>query len=427
MAPKKPKNYPVLPRLKGPKKPFKRSALLINLPEYFNEHVFYDKLYVPFNTYTPVAKNLTTPINFGNYVKSGTSNPGWRAIIAAGGDASSNYSRKRIKVLKYTSYTIRSWDSTWVSSGSGVLARVPLVYEPTYTQLEDVALGRLKNRLRDKVGNAQLGPPLAESREIGRLVRQINGLGMSTFRALLAAKATKGASLAKQFSDAWLGFGFGVNPLLQDIKSAADAILHYVTRDDRRVVVSASASRRYISGYKEDKNSSQDISVHTTAGWHSTGYHWQGVRYTAGVDVIVRAGSNYSMADHLGLKVEQLPSILWELTPYSWAVDYFTTVGSYLDDVFYTLPATVKYLVKGYKYESNTMSTLLPINIPGSKSVVKSTGTKIRYTYFARQKLAPTLPTRSLRVKSIDEIASHGLTKILNLATVLISRNGPKV
>jgi hypothetical protein len=292
--------------------------------------------------------------------------------------------------------------------------------------LNDQAISRLKNRLQGKVGNAELGPPLAESREIHRLVRQINDIGMDALRAMLAAKKSKGKSVAKLAGDIWLGFGFGVNPLLKDIQSAADSILHYVTRQDRRIVISGTASREYHSG-SESTGSSTYIAQDAAYGWYRSARHTQGIRYEAGIDLNVRAGSNYSVGDHLGLKIGQLPSILWELTPYSWAVDYFSTVGGYLEDVFYTLPGTVKFLSKSYKYQSETTANVKLFLTAGTKAAYSGNASVMRYNLFSREKQAPVLPTRSLRIKSADEIASHGVTKLLNLASVLAGRRGPNL
>lgn len=427
MAFYKPKFYPVLPRERRVKlAPNRVRGNLLRVPVYTPKLRKADYLDKTFNTYLPNWISEDTKEFQGNDEKAGTKNPGWKVTIAKGGDATSSYSRTIFKV-RPTAYSIRSENPTSLSVGYGTAFGGLLIQQNAYTDLEDQAIGRLKNRLSGKVGNAQLGPPLAESREIGRLVRQINGLGMETFKALLAAKKSKGKSVFKQFGQIWLGFGFGVNPLLQDIKAATDSILHYVTRMDRRIVIRGAATREYTSGLNSVTSSSDSISAHCTLGWYLSAHHTQGVQYTAGIDLQVRAGSNYSMPDHLGLKVEALPSILWELTPFSWVVDYGTTVGSFLDDVFYTLPGTVKYLSKSYKYQCRTYGSPKAINIPGAKSVLGGSISYGEYIQFTREKLAATLPTRSLRIKTADEVASHGVTKLLNLASVLAGRRGPNL
>jgi hypothetical protein len=392
--------------------------------EQFNGNRQADNLYKPTKVYTAKLIDARTDYTYNGY-GNGTRNPDWRVTIAQGGDATSNYSTERFK-LKPTRYSITTEGANNFSRGYGTLDGGYIRNEMSTVDLNDQAISRLKNRLKGKVGNAELGPPLAESREIHRLVRQINGLGMDTLKAMLAAKHSKGKSIAKLAGNIWLGFGFGVNPLLKDIQSAADSILHYVTRQDRRIVISGTASREYHSG-TVDTGSSTYIAQDAAYGWYRSARHTQGIRYVAGVDINVRAGSNYSVADHLGLKIGQLPSILWELTPYSWAVDYFTTVGGFLEDVFYTLPGTVKFLSKSYKYQSETTASVKLFLTDGTKADYSGSASVMRYNLFTREKQAPVLPTRSLRIKSADEIAAHGVTKLLNLASVLAGRRGPNL
>jgi len=383
-----------------------------------------DNLYKPFNVYT---KNLIDSVETQNFLGygSGIRNPNWRVTIAKGGDATSAYSTERFQV-RPLSYRVIAEGANNLSKGYGTLCGSHIRLENSTTALDDRALASLKNKLNGKIGNAQLGPPIAESREIHRLVRQINDFGMDALRAMLAAKQSKGKSVTKLAGNIWLGFAFGVNPLLKDIQTAADSILHYVTRRDSRIVVSGTANQEYHSG-SVDTGSSEYIAQDCAYGFYRSAHHKQGIRYEAAVDLQVRGGSNYSVPDHLGLKVEQLPSILWELTPFSWAVDYFTTVGSWLEDMFYTLPATVKFVSKSYKYQSETVSSLKAFPTAGTRVLITAGSSYVRYNIFVRSQLAPVLPTRSLRIKSVDEIASHGVTKLINLASVLAGFHGPKL
>lgn len=422
---KQAKFYPNLPRVKRSKQDGRRIG---NVPD--DSPVVRvdisraDKLNKLTLAYTPndLVQNINR--NFGSDIRIGTKNPGWRVVISKGGDAGSSYSRVKYS-LSPTKYLTQAENTSTLCKGYGSLWGSVVTSENDVTALNNQAIGRLRNRLNGKIGNAQLGPPLAESREIHRLVRQVNDLGMSTFKALLAAKASKGKSITKQASDIWLGFGFGVNPLLKDLQSGADSILHYVTRMDRRVVVSGTASTDYTSGSLG--GSSQALTNLSFIAFDKTTHHVQSVRYVAGVNINVRGGSNYGVTDHLGLKVGALPSILWELTPYSWVVDYFTTVGSWLDDTFYTLPVTVTYLSRSYKYQSVTTNVPRAVPISGATALIAGNSSIMRYNKFTRTILAPTLPTRSLAFKSVDEIASHGLTKLLNLGSVLLGRRGPKL
>jgi hypothetical protein len=347
--------------------------------------------------------------------------------VAKGVDAGSNYSRQ-LYWYQPCIYAVTSESTAYKSAGYGAIHGDLVINEPAayVTSLTDTAIGRLRRRLSSNVGEAQLAAPIAESKEIHRIIRQINTFGIDTVKALLALQKTKGKSVAKHAADAWLGFGFGIRPMLKDIESAANAILDYTTRADRHVRISGTADREYWSSVAS--NTKQEMIAYGMGiGFSSQTRHKQSVRLIAGIDLKLRSGSNYGVTDHLGLTISDIPSTLWELTPYSWAVDYFTTVGPWLDDVFFTNPGEVKYVYSCYKYQSETTSFPKLYPDPGFKASFSQRQPSVgKFVNFSRTQLA-VLPTRSLRIKSADEIANYGVTKLLNLASVLASRRGPKL
>jgi hypothetical protein len=287
--------------------------------------------------------------------------------------------------------------------------------------LKDQALAKLKNRLNGSIGNAQLAAPLAESREIHRLVKQVNGLTLDMLKAALAIKKTKGKSAAKFFGDVWLGFGFGVRPMIDDITKAANSILDYTTREDRHVRVAGTASREYTSGRRD---APFEIACYGLAlGVNNAAHHRQSVHIVAGIDLKLRTAASYSVLDHLGLDWDGVPGAIWEYLPFTWVVDYVATVGPWVDDMFFTLPGSVKYVSQSEKYQNETIND--PFGVPsfGYSGKISGTPGKANYVSFTRTKLA-TLPTRALRFKTVDEIAKHGLTKILNLGSVLAQKHG---
>jgi hypothetical protein len=222
----------------------------------------------------------------------------------------------------------------------------------------------------------------------------------------------------KLFADVWLGFGFGVNPLLHDIESAANAILDYTTRDDRRVRVTGTANRDWrTSGLTNTGTAVRGAQLDI----YSAAHHKQGARIVAGVDLKLRSGSSYSVQDHLGLKISDVPGTLWELTPFSWVVDYFVTVGPWLDDMFFTLPGVTKYVSLSRKYEVRTDLSGKFRYLPSVQFGGTVNPGYIDYFVFSRASLS-SLPTRQIQVKSVDQVAQHGLTKLLNLASVLAGR-----
>lgn len=352
-------------------------------------------------------------------LKTFNSNKEWKRLIAKGLNATFPYARTGgfVKPVQYYGAT----DSvgvtpSWHCECWGQYSGPALVNQRDNSALKEAALGRLKHKLNGYVGKAQLAAPLAESREIHRLVKQINGFGMDAVKAMLLLKRTRGKSALKFASQIWLGFGFGINPLLKDIESAANSILDYQTRQDRGVRVSGSANEDYFSTGSASPPSS--IAPGVTSQINGSAHHRQGVRYVAGVDLTIRSDASYSVTDHLGLGITSMPSAIWELVPFSWVVDYFTTVGPWLDDVFYTLPGVCKYVSLSEKYQNEVRWDLQVFPNVNYKIAITGRQGGFRYFSFQRSSLT-TLPTRQLRVKSLDEVAQHSLVKLLNLSSVL--------
>lgn len=346
-------------------------------------------------------------------------NKDWKQLVAKGQNATYPYSRSDgfAKPASYYGTSVAVGVNPDTTTLWGQYFGPVLVQAKDNTELKDLALTRLKRKLNGYVGQAQLAAPLAESREIHRLVKQINGFGMDTVNAILRLKRSRGKSLLKHVSQIWLGFGFGINPMLKDIESAANSILDYQTRADRSVRVSGVANWDYFS--RGLASPPADIATGVYTQCIGYGSHKQGVRIVAGVDLTIRSNASYSVLDHLGLGITSMPSAIWELVPYSWAVDYFTTVSPWLDDVFYTLPGQCKYVSQTEKYQNDVVWQILlqPAN-PNRKTSLSCKPGGFRHYDIIRSSLA-TLPTRQLRIKSVDAVAIYGLTKFLNLAAVL--------
>jgi hypothetical protein len=368
----------------------------------------------------------TRTSNFGGVsnVRTFTRVPDWRVKIAKGQDASAAYSRSIYKLFPVR-YSAQTSDVSATSVAYGTQTGLSLIAVPVWAPLVDRALTQIKHKLNGYIGNAQVLPPLAESREIHRLVRQINGLGLETVKSLLAIKKTKGKSALKLFGDVWLGFGFGVNPMLKDIEKAANAILDYTTRQDSHVVIKGTASSDFHSGQKGNPVGS-NMAYGANITVDSSAHHVAGVQIVAGIDLQLRTAASYSVTDHLGLEISEIPSALWELTPYSWAVDYFVTVSPWIDDMFFTLPGVTKYITQSKKYQVTTDWVARPIIQPGFTCSMNASPGLLQHVSFTRELLS-SLPSRSIRVKSTDEIAKYGVTKLLNLASILAGRSSPRL
>lgn len=388
---------------------------------------------VPYSGWADLFDKVTLLYNPNHISYSGTSVNagyqsfqnlnGWKTIIAKGQSATNTYERVWFSVRNVRFSGISESNRYKAAFNYNVPPNFSANAELEWTTLINESAAKVRHKLDGNIGKAQLAAPLAESREIHRLVRQVNTLGLDTVKALLAIRKTKGRSAYKQFGNIWLGFGFGVNPMIKDIASAANSILDYNTREDRHVRVVGTASR-------EHAGSSQILPAGVASGLYVksyvSGHFSQSARTVVGVDLKLRSAASYSVLDHLGLKVEALPSTLWELTPFSWVVDYFATVGPWLDDMFYTLPGVVKYCSLTQKYLGVHVDN--PIFVPNPGYTVAGT---LNPGFVIKGRLTRTTGSlysvRPVRIRSVDEIANHGLTKLLNLASVLAQKWGPRL
>jgi len=419
---RKPKLYPRIPRIKREKRVYGSARTPTSTPvTVFNDR--WADWAVNGVMLNPNLINAHEKVVLGTDGKSYVSTPDWKVKIAKGADASSPYSRQGISRKIPAKYNCLSTVNNYRSSGRGSVYCGSYLEPKDYSSLVAIATGRLKHKLSGHIGNAQLAAPLAESREIHRIIRQINGLGMETLKAVLALKKTKGRSVTKLFGNIWLGFAFGVNPMLKDLKSAADSILKYTTRQDYNVKLSAGASMDWFSAHKGTADLAAYLGYY---GFSHDTHHEQSVRITAGIDLQTRSAASYSMPEHLGLKISAVPGTLWELTPFSWVVDYFVTVGPWLDDMFFTLPGVLKYCVLTKKYRSVTYGNIYfqKVNASDIGDITGSGGTAVVDAFaFSREVLA-TLPSQPIRIKSVDEVAAYGIAKLLNLASVIAGRHG---
>jgi hypothetical protein len=415
--------YPILPRTPRSKRGDSSSAVVSEVSDInYPRKMYADWVFLASGTKIDFINESRTVV-LGQNGRLIIRHPGWRNAIAKGVGACYPYARQLGSCVP-THYSGFATDKkNYSSTCYGQIHGGGLIQPASYTPLIDEAVGKLKNKLNGKIGNAQLAAPLAESREIHRLIRQINGLGMTTLKSVLAIKKSRGKSAAKLFGDVWLGYGFGIAPMLKDIESAAKSILAYNTRGDHHVRVVGTATRDFVSGQKFYP---EVVAYGGTVQFTAQCNHTQGVQIVAGINLKTRSAASYSVLDHLGLRISEVPSTLWELTPYSWAVDYFTTVSPWLDDMFFTLPGETVYVSQAKKYQSETTSTPEWLADTGFSFSASGNPSKFKFVSFDRSCLSA-LPTRSLRVKSVDEIAAHGITKLLNLASVIAGRRGPRL
>jgi len=284
--------------------------------------------------------------------------------------------------------------------------------------VRDLALTRFRRKLDNLTSQVKAMAPLVEAKELHGLVTQAANLTRDVFLQLHDLKRGNVRNVYRRFSNMWLGLNFGLKPMLKDISDIGTSIANYLSRERQPMQkVSASATREFL-----DNSSASGI---------ITGYNVQlnritqgkikiGYRFVAGVDLTLYSSNDYSIFSQLGLMPANLPTALWELTAFSWAVDYFSTVGAFLEDTFRSDPISTIYVSENRRVEviGETSYKFVPTNPTTAIDFQRCGVFKFNFVDFNRYPLA-TLPVRSLRVKSLDEIGLHSVSKLLNLLAVL--------
>lgn len=125
---------------------------------------------------------------------------------------------------------------------------------------------------------------------------------------------SKGLSSAQAVADAWLHGRMAIRPLAGSISS----LIEYAnTRLSRQYGV-----RRAVGVHTLSRMSSDNIDG-TVVKKHDTDQN-----SSARAGIYYQCSRAKDSLDDLGISSHKLPRLAWDLTPYSWAIDYFTNVGT---------------------------------------------------------------------------------------------------
>jgi len=356
---------------------------------------------------------------------TGVLNPDYKVLISKRKDASGAYFRRQIvfvpKPVKLSHvYFNAGFNTNIYADGKMLYLLDPSTDEQSQDDLalKDLALGRLKRKLSSRSNQMNVMIPAVELREFRDLIKSLTFATTDLFHALISIKKSKGKSAAQFASHAWLNWSFALNPTLSDIKQLASTI-------DTSIKKSGGESFTDYGAAKKEWRSNWRGSNSSLYGCNSELInqvsHKLSYRYVAGYTTPLRSANNYNALDDFGLNVGSLVPALWELTAFSWLVDYFGTVGAYLEDTFVADGVNTFYVncTKRYVYEGR-LDIGRPLyggtNTYGQSSLV---GSRCTLSITDRSTLA-NLPTRSLRFKTADEIGKNAMNKLLNLGSILV-------
>lgn len=354
----------------------------------------------------------------------------YKVKMAKGLDASLPYFKKESSFKIPTRYmgawyyrNGKNWDFYETTSRNSFGISAPDI--PIKTSVDDIALARLKRKLATDLDQFKALVPLAEVNETRRLIRTTADAASDLIKSLVEIRR-KPRGVLNAASKAWLQFSFAISPTLSDTEALLSSISSYMLSDNNKAV--------YRGGNKDvwvDRvlvNSDDPTLIN--GGWHCDYIqrrHAYSVQYTAGVKYNIRSANNYGITEHFGLDFGELPSVAWELVPYSWVVDYFTTMGDYLEDAFSSDPGNTIYCTKSQRYECELEGAVYFKRVSDWTSTWRSprgiwNTEPIRgKTFSFRRSVLSAIPHRALRVKTVDEIAKNSVNRVLNLASVFIA------
>lgn len=363
------------------------------------------------------------------YKRTTNDDPNWRVKVAKGINAGQYYYTRRI--YHYNALTRHATSAGKVGLyGHTYRAEchdAPF-FDPCTTMSSyntdpasyNFVVSSIKRKLATHNDRFQAIAPVAEIGELRSAIRGVARSSVQLLLDLLLLKKTKDVrTVAKDASELWLSFQFGVAPTVRDVNSAIDSIRNYLERSDHSVRFSSSSKPvRRLEG-----RSNQTIGLFGSDFWYSIqNVHEVSYRCIAGFDVFPKSANGYSLSEQFGLSFPDMVSAAWELAPFSWVVDYFANVGHLLEDRFFDASASTKYVTVDRRYNLQSHISGDFRNLPGYGSLgltQRVHAGSLKLYEFERTVLS-NLPRTQLEFYSFDEISRSWVNKALNLAAILL-------
>lgn len=177
-------------------------------------------------------------------------------------------------------------------------------------------------------------------------------------------------SYGKQLGDAWLGYSFGIKPLVEDIKDANAAVEHLSTslgafdslpikgygedQDSTNVLVNALVPNCPYARYSEHRITKSVVKYYGTIRAAPVGFP--------------------QIADDFGVGFTDILPAVYEAVPWSWLLDYFVNVSEVLDSAKLAF-ANLGFLNKGVRTDYLSWSSdIYPYPNPYGYQVVAKGG-----------------------------------------------------
>lgn len=289
----------------------------------------------------PLSDETLRGYSLGNSTLTGEYLPNWRALVAAGSDATTPLSAVEYRLLSPIVPVRHRQFTQWNGVGTvypgffdddGEFVRA---YTPEDSQLSS-AQNLTKRKLAKHLSSKWKGLTfLGELRESLKMIRNpaesLRGLVMDYYKSM-ASKHNRALKrgrksyndFTKTIADSWLEHSFGWAPLIGDVSSGYDAFR-------------AAAARTPYETFKFNAKAEGKLRSYTFVSG-SGHFNWRdevSVRdsSTCRISGAIRNSLDLScrLVEEFGLWPAEVVPTAWELVPWSFLVDYFTNVGDVLD------------------------------------------------------------------------------------------------
>lgn len=268
--------------------------------------------------------------------RSGVSMPDWKTRIRQGRNATTNYdadfsqhsSSPAVQLLHGNNRTdgASSGNEYITRTGSHITAPPPLPNLQDLTLATNIASTRFYKDLENVLTLFAGGTFLGELRETLHMIRrpgQALRKGVGSYLEALK-KGRRGSRLQRErfLRSTWLEYSFGWSPFLSDLREAAD----YLEKRQDQLVQELIP----VFGMGESKGVTFGFNNYVTGGgnlycpYRTT---WTSIQVYAGAVSSRASNTTLLNANNLGLSPRSFVPTIWEVMPWSFAIDYFTNIG----------------------------------------------------------------------------------------------------
>ena len=294
----------------------------------------------------PSAKLVSyTSYTYDEDLKQGVDNPRWKDQVRRLQEAGTDYVRQSTRVFPRPEFTrLREIYPTvvvtkvatgmrWRSASHG--KGIPV---PVSSADDSRAKGKFLSNASEALSPFRALPFLGELRETLGLIkgRSLNLFELITSYVRTARRIRRRFSSPskslKSIRDLYLEAQFGWKPILNDVENAVLA-LKRVENDVKLWTATGKASTTSQVVFPP-------VSAPSTYGCFVGRYkrvNSSSVKYTGQVKVTVsrEGGSPDALLEACGFRLAEFVPALWELLPWSWAMDYFSNAGDLVNAAFF--------------------------------------------------------------------------------------------